>query len=77
MAKKRKRIYPSVQAWKEATGTNSARLAKLVGCKPAHLSNVLSKSRRCSVELALKISKITNVPLEAIVEWPAEYEKSA
>jgi plasmid maintenance system antidote protein VapI len=68
--------YKSVQAWQEATGTNNARLAKLLGCKEAHLSNVLRKSRRCSLALALKLSRIANVPVETIAEWPPEYEEA-
>lgn len=76
---KRERIrpaYKSVRAWQEATGTNNVRLAKALGCTESHLSNVLSKSRRCSLALALKLSKITNVPIETIAEWPPEYEEA-
>lgn len=68
--------YKSVQAWQEATGTNNARLAKALGCTESHLSNVLKKSRRCSLGLALKLSKIANVPVETIAEWPPEYEEA-
>jgi len=73
---KRRRAYPTVQAWMAATGTNQAELARRLGVKQPHLSNVLSKSRRCSLYLALKLSHITNVPIEAIVEWPPVYEIS-
>lgn len=59
-----------------ATGTNQQQLAKLVGCSEPHLSNILSKSRRCSLYLALKLQRITNVAIENIVEWPADYEKA-
>jgi antitoxin component HigA of HigAB toxin-antitoxin module len=75
MPKKFRRAYPTVQAWMEATGTNQAQLAKLIGISEPHLSNVLSKSRRCSLYVALKITKLTNVPIESLVEWPASYEK--
>lgn len=74
MAKKR-RAYPTVQAWMTATGTNQRMLAARLGIKQSHLSNVLSKSRRCSLYLALKLSDITNVPIENIVEWPPKYEE--
>ncbi len=77
MAKIIRRPFRSVREWQEATGTNNRRLAKLIGCKPAHLSNVLSKSRRCSLALALKLSHVTNVPIETIADWPPKYEKSA
>jgi antitoxin component HigA of HigAB toxin-antitoxin module len=68
--------YRSVQAWQEATGTNNARLAKMLGCTESHLSNVLKKSRRCSLKLALDLSRIANVPVENICEWPPEYEEA-
>lgn len=77
MAKKPRRAYRTVQDWMVATGTNQARLAKLVGCSEPHLSNILSKSRRCSLDVALKLSRITNVPIETIAEWPSSYEKIA
>lgn len=75
MPKKFPRAYPTVQAWMVATGTNQAELARRLGISEPHLSNILSKSRRCSLYVALKISKLTNVPIESIVEWPADYEK--
>lgn len=76
MPKKFRRAYPTVQAWMEATGTNQAQLAKQLGISTPHLSNILSKSRRCSLYVALKISKLTNVPIESLVEWPASYKKA-
>jgi antitoxin component HigA of HigAB toxin-antitoxin module len=72
---KHMRPYRTVQEWMAATGTNQSQLARLVGCKQAHLSNVLSKSRRCSLALALKLMRVTNVPIEVIAEWPHEYEE--
>lgn len=71
-----RRAFPTVQAWMDATGTNNRRLAGLLGITESHLSNVLRKSRKCSLYLALKISKLTNVPIETICEWPPEYEES-
>jgi antitoxin component HigA of HigAB toxin-antitoxin module len=70
-----KRPYRTVQEWMAATGTNQCALARRVGCKQSHLSNVLSKSRRCSLYLALKLSQVTNVPIESIAGWPPEYEE--
>lgn len=73
---RKQRAYPTVQAWMAATGTNQVTLARKLGIKQPHLSNVLSKSRRCSLYLALKLSDLTNVPIENIVGWPPKYEKS-
>lgn len=72
-----RRAYASVQDWMASTGTNQQRLASELGISVSHLSNILSKSRRCSLFLALKISKRTNVPIESLVEWPADYGKTA
>jgi len=73
---KYQRVYPTVRAWMEATGTNQRRLAKRLEVSEPHLSNVLSKSRRCSLGLALKITQLTKVPIESLVEWPAKYKKA-
>ena len=73
---KYQRAYPTVRAWMEATGTNQRALARRLDVSEPHLSNVLSKSRRCSLRLALKIMTVTNVPLEGLVEWPAKYKKA-
>lgn len=58
----------------DATGTNQAELARLVGIDQSHLSNILRKSRRCSLPVALKLSQVTNVPIEIIAEWPGHYD---
>ena len=71
MAKnKNDRPYASLQDWLERTGTNQAALAKLVGIKSPHMSMLLKGSRRCSIVLALKLSHVTGVPVENLVEWP-------
>lgn len=72
-----RRAYPTIQAWMDATGTNQRELARAVGMREQHLSNVLRHSRRCSLYLALKLAKHCNVPVEAIKEWPAKYGESA
>lgn len=68
-----RRPYPTLQAWMDATGTNQAELAKLAGIQQPHMCNILRKSRRCSLFVALKLARITNVPIENIVAWPPEY----
>ena len=76
MAKKYRRPYPTVQAWQAATGTTNRQLAKLVGCHESHICNILKKSRRCSLPIAFKLSRITNVSIESIAAWPPEYEEA-
>ena len=72
-----RRAFPTVQAWMDATGTNQQQLARELGISDAHLSNVLRRSRRCSLQLAVKLSQVTNVPIETIAAWPSHYEKVA
>lgn len=64
-----KRPYASLQDWLERTGTPQVTLARLAKISPAYLSRILSRSRRCSVEKALKLSSVTGVPVEKLVEW--------
>jgi plasmid maintenance system antidote protein VapI len=50
----------------EATGTTQAQLAKRLGVGQPHISNVLRHTRKASFALALRLSRMTNVPIEAI-----------
>jgi antitoxin component HigA of HigAB toxin-antitoxin module len=63
-----KRAYPTVPAWLAETGTAQQDLAKVLGISQSHMSNVLSGKRRCSLRLALRLSKLTNVPVENIAD---------
>lgn len=49
-----------------ATGTNQLRLAKLLNMSQSHLCNILRGNRKPSLDLALAIARMTNVPVEAI-----------
>lgn len=61
-----KRAYPTVHAWMDATGTCQQDLAKLLGISQSHLCNILRGNRRASLNLALQIAKLTNVPIETV-----------
>lgn len=63
-----KRAYATVQAWMDATGTTQPELAKVLAISQSHLCNVLRGNRKPSVGLALKIARLTNVPVESIAE---------
>jgi plasmid maintenance system antidote protein VapI len=65
----KKRVYDSLQDWLERTGTPVGTLAQLAGIDRTHLSRVLSHSRRCSITVALRLHKVTGVPVEKLVEW--------
>lgn len=61
-----KRPFPTVEAWQDATGTSQQELAKLLGMSQSHLCNIIRGNRKASLGLALRISKLTNVPVETI-----------
>ena len=67
---KRKRTYRSLHEWLDRTGTQQQTLARLAGIPDSTLSQLLRGSRRCSLAVALKLSGITKVPVEKLVEWP-------
>lgn len=64
-----KKPFLSLQDWLERTGTPVSTLAKLAGMDRTHLSRVLSRSRRCSLDAALRLHRVTGVPVEKLVEW--------
>lgn len=61
-----KRPYASIKAWREATGTKQEALAKRIGISQQHLANIECGTRTCSLQVARKLSKATNVPLDLI-----------
>lgn len=65
----------TIQEWMERTGTNGTQLLEMLrqrGCpmSAGHLSNILKKSRRCSLVKAVVLSEITGVPVKNMIEWP-------
>lgn len=65
-----KRKYDSLSDWLERTNTPQYVLAKLAKVGPSHLSYILSGSKRCSLEKAMRLSRVTGVPVENICRWP-------
>lgn len=61
-----RRAYVSLRAWRDATGTKQEDLARMAGISQQHLANIELKTRSCSLEVAMRLSRITNVPIEAI-----------
>lgn len=54
----------------ERTGTTQVELARRAGIKTPHLSMILKGSRRCSIDKALTLARVTGVPVEKLVQWP-------
>lgn len=63
-----RRPYPSVQAWMHANGISQGEMAKLAGIQQPHMCNILRKRRTPSLKLALRLSSLTNVAIENIVD---------
>jgi plasmid maintenance system antidote protein VapI len=66
---RKKKPYISLQDWMERTGTTADRLAQLSGLDRTHLSKILSGSRRCSLDKALRLEELTGVPVRTLVDW--------
>lgn len=64
---KRRKAYPSLQAYVEATGIEQQTLAKKAGVVPSHIGMILSGERTPSLPLALRLARIANIPVESLV----------
>jgi len=62
--------FDRVQDWQVHTGVNVTTLAKMVGVDRTHLTRVLSGSRQCSLAVALRLQRVTGVPVENLVQAP-------
>ena len=50
------------------TGTSQQELAKVLSISQSHLCNILRGNRRASLKLVLRLSALTNVPIETIAD---------
>ncbi len=73
---KLRREYRSLHEYLDRTGSTQRRLAKKAGMSEQALSMLLRGSRRCSIVKALRLAKITGVPVENLIEWPKVHESS-
>lgn len=71
---KKRRQYRSLHEWLDRTGTPQYVLARLTGISEPALSMLLRGSRRCSLVKALRLSEVTGVPVENLVDWPKFHE---
>lgn len=62
-----KRPFATLRAFFDQTGTRQSDIAADLGISEAHMSNIVSGKRRPNVQLALDLSALTNVPIDAIV----------
>lgn len=53
----------------EQMGVRTDLLARIAGIDRTHLGRILQHSARCSLDAAFRLSTITNVPVENLVQW--------
>lgn len=58
----------SLRRYLEEHGLTQAALAKRLHCHHAHLSRIVSGQRRPGLALALRIVRVTGIPIEALLE---------
>lgn len=66
-----KRPFATLRDFFDQTGTRQSDIAADLDISEAHMSNIVSGKRRPNVVLALKLSELTNVPIDAIVRYAA------
>lgn len=64
---KRKTAYPTLRDYIEREDVNQGDLAKKVKITQGHMSLIISGQRTPSLPLALKLSRIANVPVESLI----------
>lgn len=62
-----RRLYRSLRAYLEATKQSQSAVAELVGVTPSAMSLYVSGKRIPQPAIALKISRICGIPLEALL----------
>lgn len=60
------RAYASLREYFDQTGTRQEEVAADLGISGGHLSNIVNGKRVPRLRLAMKISEVTNVPIQAI-----------
>jgi len=63
-----KRAFRTLAEWQKSTGLSQGDAAKFLGLSQPHWCNILRGNRKPSLNLAIKLSQLTNVPVEAIAE---------
>jgi DNA-binding XRE family transcriptional regulator len=53
-----------LRAWRDTEKVSQSELAKQVSVAPSHISMIENRQKNASLPLALKLSKITAIPVE-------------
>jgi transcriptional regulator with XRE-family HTH domain len=65
--KRSKRTYPTLKAWREATGLNQREAAQILGTTQTTYSRFERQARAPKPERAKAISQKTGVPFESVL----------
>lgn len=68
--------YPSLAAYLEGTGKTQQQLASELGITQAQISSYLNGRSLPRPDLAVRISELTGVSIEAMVRARAKHERS-
>jgi DNA-binding XRE family transcriptional regulator len=63
--RRQKGPFTSLKAFFEQTGTRQADIAVDAGISITHMCNIVNGKRHPSLDLAVRLSQLTNVPVEA------------
>jgi transcriptional regulator with XRE-family HTH domain len=66
------RIYPDLETFFEETDITQEQFAAKLGMHASQLSRIKNKLTEPSLELALRISREANVPLESLIKAAVE-----
>jgi transcriptional regulator with XRE-family HTH domain len=59
-----KSLFPELRAWMERTGTRQLELARILGVSEPSITNYLSGETAWPTEVALRVSLLTEIPVE-------------
>lgn len=59
---------PELREWLGRTGTTQEELSRMMGVSPAQLSRFMTGQRNLSVEPAVKLALLTDIPVEKLLK---------
>lgn len=63
----RRRAYPNLTSYLDGTGQTQAQAAARIGCSQGYFSKLVRGLQQPSLDEALRISRLTGVPVESLV----------
>lgn len=63
----KRRVYPNLAQYLANTGQSQQALADQLGVTQSHISRIVNGSAEPSLELALRIADLANIPVESLL----------